>query len=39
MAEAWFSEQGNIVSERNTQAWFNMYEQWIEFAFADLGKG
>ena len=35
-AEAWWREQGKIVPERDTSAWWEMYEKWVEFAFSDL---
>lgn len=38
-AEAWWSEQGNTVPARQTSAWTNMYQKWIDFAFAGFGRG
>lgn len=35
-AEAWWREQGNTVPPRNTDEWQQMYETWVEWAFADL---
>ncbi len=35
-AEAWWRESNNIVPNRGTPEWDNMYEQWIDFAFADM---
>jgi len=35
-AEAWQRERGEIVPARESSAWAAMYEQWIEFAFADF---
>ena len=37
-AEAWWREQGKEVPDRETSAWQEMYEQWIEYAFAEFGK-
>ena len=38
-AEMWCLENGKNIPNRNTKAWQDMYEQWIEFAFADFEKG
>lgn len=35
-AEAWWTEQEKQVPERQSEAWEEMYSQWIEFAFSDL---
>jgi hypothetical protein len=35
-AEAWYTDQGNVVPECDTEAWLKMYEEWVEFAFKDL---
>ena len=35
-AELWYTEQGNIVPEKGTKEWDDMYEKWHEFAFADF---
>ena len=35
-AEAWWKEQGNEVPPRGTNEWQQMYEAWVEWAFADL---
>ena len=35
-AEAWWREQGNKVPFRNSKQWQQMYETWVEWAFADL---
>jgi hypothetical protein len=35
-AEAWWREQGNRVSRRDTKAWQRMYERWVAWAFSDL---
>ena len=35
-AEAWWQEQGNEVPSRNTDEWRQMYETWVEWAFADF---
>ena len=32
-AEAWWRESGNEVPSRETTAWREMYELWIDFAF------
>ena len=35
-AEAWWQEKGNIVPDKNTKEWREMYMEWIEFAFQDF---
>jgi len=35
-AEAWWKEQGKEVPPRGTEEWQEMYETWVEWAFADL---
>jgi hypothetical protein len=35
-AEAWWTEQNKQVPDRQTEAWKEMYRQWIEFAFSEL---
>jgi hypothetical protein len=35
-AEAWWTEQDNVVPLRGTPEWESMYEEWIKFAFADF---
>jgi len=37
-AEMWYYEQGNNIPERDTDAWQQMYEQWIDFAFAGFKR-
>lgn len=37
-AEAWWKEQGKAVPRRGTTEWQAMYEQWIEYAFADFPR-
>ena len=37
-AEAWHKEQGKPVPCRDTKAWQEMYEEWVNWAFADFGK-
>ena len=34
-AERW-REQGKIAPPRGTKQWRQMYETWVEWAFADL---
>jgi hypothetical protein len=36
-AEAWAKSRGERVPPRNTDAWRDMYERWIEHAFS-FGK-
>lgn len=38
-AEAWAMENDIQVPQRDTEAWQVMYEMYIDYAFADLGKG
>lgn len=36
-AEAWWTEQAKQVpNDRQSEAWQEMYRQWVEFAFSDL---
>lgn len=35
-AEAWWREQGKTVPPRCTPEHAAMYEQWVEYAFADF---
>jgi len=35
-AEYWWSEQGRQVPPHDTPEWQAMYEEWIDFAFADF---
>ncbi len=35
-AEAWWREQGKVVSQRETPEWKEMYEKWVNFAFSDM---
>ncbi len=32
-AELWYAEQENVVPQRGTSEWDDMYAEWIEFAF------
>ena len=36
-AEAWCRDQERHVPPRGTDEWQTMYEEWVEWAFADLG--
>ena len=33
-AELWYAEQGNIVPQKGTSEWDDMYAKWVKFAFA-----
>jgi hypothetical protein len=35
-AEAWQRERGEQVPERDSAAWDAMYQDWIDYAFADF---
>lgn len=35
-ADMWSISNGEPVRERNTPEWGEMYERWVDFAFADL---
>jgi hypothetical protein len=35
-AEAWWSDQGNIVPEPYSEEWVAMYVQWHTYAFKDF---
>jgi len=35
-AQAWWEEQGNAVPVLYSENWWNMYEQWIEYAFEEI---
>ena len=37
-AEAWWTEQGNTVPNKETKEYDMMYEKWHTFAFKDFGK-
>ena len=37
-AEAWMRETGQAVPERGSQAWQELYEQWIGWAFLTKGE-
>ena len=37
-AEAWWSEQGKTIPQKNSPAWEAMYQEWVEFAFQDFAK-
>lgn len=32
-AEAWWQQQGNVVPPRDTELWWEMYAQWVDYAF------
>lgn len=32
-AEAWWSEKGRKVPRRDTMAWNDMYQKWVNYAF------
>lgn len=36
IAEEWYTKQGNTVPDKNSPEYTEMYEKWIEFAFADF---
>ena len=35
-AELWAKSQGIRVAKRETPKWLEMYERWIDYAFADF---
>lgn len=35
-AEEWYKEQGKIVPDKNSKEYDEMYQSWVEFAFADF---
>jgi hypothetical protein len=35
-AEAWQRERGEQVPERDSAAWDAMYQDWVDYAFADI---
>lgn len=37
-AEQWWMQHGGIIPPRNTQAYQDMYERWVEFAFVVDGS-
>ena len=37
-AELWQKDRGIPVPERDTPEWMEMYERWIDYAFADFGE-
>ena len=37
-AEAWAKSEGIPIPPRDTPAWLQMYESWIDYAFEDFDK-
>lgn len=37
-AESWAKENNIEIPPRDTPEWMDMYQKWIEFAFADFEK-
>ena len=37
-AELWHQDRGIPVPERETQEWQEMYERWVDYAFANFGE-
>jgi hypothetical protein len=37
-AEAWWGEQGNILPDRGTKEWRDMYKKWHTYAFEDFAS-
>jgi hypothetical protein len=39
VAESWWQGQGQTIPVRDSQAYTEMYEKWIEFAFEGWDNG
>jgi len=37
-AELWAREQDIPIPARNTDAWKNLYERWVDYAFEGIGE-